>query len=605
MKKYYGSISIYLCIIFLSIIVLISALAEKARVSTIKAKCRGVSFMATESILAGFGKQVFDDYGILVAWYQDSVEKQVEKYMQANINKADLEGPGTNFMDASKVDVADCNIKTITDENGKLFIKQIKSYVEVAGLLEMVEKIVEKSTEYSEKNFSENEESIKDIADKKDIQLEEKVKDISDQLTDIKDVETINNKKVSLEKSKEKNKISHSLKLCKDVEKILKTKIEKIKETNSLIEEYKVEKAIILKENNLEYAPDFLEDNQVILENLVDEIERLIALEISKITRKEFKESLIFNQWEDQLEKILEKMEKLQVNRATEKDKERATIYEELKSFMSTGVLSLVLKDTLALSKNAISTKNLPSNNSIDRRTNDITDKGILYVYSDLKFGNYLEEKKETALKYEIEYLIGGKTSDKENLATVVNRLILVRNTINVPILMTDKGKMAQVEAIASSVAVVTGLPFMKTVAKAVLIEIWSYAEAVYEVRSLLLGNKLKLTKSKEDWKIELENLFMKPEKQSDNGGLTYKDYCFLLVSAQCTERIAYRMMDLIQENIKLRYNSAFRMENCLVQLKVKANFNVSPLFASMPWMSGINKEEGGFGFSISCQNAY
>ena len=52
---------------------------------------KAATYMAVESVFAGYGKQLYQDYGILLAWEQEPLGNQVTRYMQDNINMADLD----------------------------------------------------------------------------------------------------------------------------------------------------------------------------------------------------------------------------------------------------------------------------------------------------------------------------------------------------------------------------------------------------------------------------------------------------------------------------------------------------------------------------------
>ena len=85
-----GSVSIYLAIVFLSVVLLVCAIAEAGRVNAVQAKDKAVTMMAADSVIAGYAKQVYDDYGILLVWNKESLDENLSKYIQANIKMADL-----------------------------------------------------------------------------------------------------------------------------------------------------------------------------------------------------------------------------------------------------------------------------------------------------------------------------------------------------------------------------------------------------------------------------------------------------------------------------------------------------------------------------------
>lgn len=60
-----------------------------------------------------------------------------------------------------------------------------------------------------------------------------------------------------------------------------------------------------------------------------------------------------------------------------------------------------------------------------------------------------------------MEYILGGKNSDIENLKYVVHRLLLIREVSNVTYLFSDGAKMAEAAAMAFAVATAAGVPVL------------------------------------------------------------------------------------------------------------------------------------------------
>lgn len=603
MKRIKGSVSIYLCIILLSVITLISVLAERARVSTIQAKSKAVTYMATESVLAGYGKQIFKDYGLLLAWENISVEESLKKYMQANINKADLKGTGTNFMDTSAVDIAECNLKYVTDECGKPFLEQVKKYIQYAGMLETADALLDVFSNYTENNNIENkeeEENITLIADKTSDELLSIVEKINEKLDKLKKVENLIEKVTAFKQHYKENKTKKALKVYKDIMVILKDKEESISELINLIGEYQEEKKVFLNNNGYTNSiSDYMEDNLNILEKLKGEILKVEELNVSKNFKVNSQ-----NQFVLYVESILENIDKLKTNDVTEKDKENASVFDSAKKLMNKGIVALVTESTKNISQNAISTTNLPSRLE-ENSSGNLYDKAMLLAYGNVKFGNFLETKKNTALKYEIEYLIAGESSDSDNLAETIKQIIAIRNVVNIGVLLADSVKMQEITTIATSVAAVTGLPFMEVVAKALLIEVLALAESIYEVKLLLKGGRIPTVKTKKDWNTDLDNLLMEPDNKDEKKGMDYIAYCNVILLQQPISKVTYRMMDLIQENVQYRYNSEFLMEKCFTAIEVKADFQIKPLFMAMPWTLNMKQEEDTYKFQILRENSY
>ena len=46
--------------------------------------------------MAGYARQVYEDYGVLMFWENESVNENLKKYIQANIELGDVEHKGSN-----------------------------------------------------------------------------------------------------------------------------------------------------------------------------------------------------------------------------------------------------------------------------------------------------------------------------------------------------------------------------------------------------------------------------------------------------------------------------------------------------------------------------
>lgn len=145
-----GSVSIYLAIVFLSVVLLVCAIAEAGRVNAVQAKDKAVTMMAADSIIAGYAKQVYDDYGILLVWNKESLDENLSKYIQANIKMADLEVSGNDFLGSDLQEVSVTKKVYATDNGGDAFTKQVSEYLKYAGLTNAIAKLINNSKEVKE-----------------------------------------------------------------------------------------------------------------------------------------------------------------------------------------------------------------------------------------------------------------------------------------------------------------------------------------------------------------------------------------------------------------------------------------------------------------------
>lgn len=325
--------------------------------------------------------------------------------------------------------------------------------------------------------------------------------------------------------------------------------------------------------------------------------------------------------------------------------KERANwkeIKETLQILMKTGVLFYVLDHPENLSKQSISSEELPSNNkgfsSFEKQT--VVDKMGKFSFSDIKevaalFSEdisvntknslwtkdsyiipYIEEcfscygrsnlaqrnnkdiksnsqkysnksvtegkNSNRALLYEMEYLISGKNTDLDNLKRVTNYILAVRFMMNYLFTGKDAKIKAEVDAMAAAITGVMGMP-QAVKAVQILIRIaLSYSESLLEVHTLLSGGEIPLTKNGSCWNLELKTMVKQlKEKNAVKRGkqnVSYMDFLKMLLLTKGRSDILCYRMMDIMQVNTAYEEPGFLMENCLFSYKWKAGVSIEML---------------------------
>jgi len=264
------------------------------------------------------------------------------------------------------------------------------------------------------------------------------------------------------------------------------------------------------------------------------------------------------------------------------------------------GILSLVLKEPQNVSgkeivlSNQVSQRmlNLGSYSEIDSNTSGTINTLLFHEYVLEKFSNVMETRGNASLDYQVEYVIGGKKSDVENLKAVVTKLLLIREGCNFVYLLQDTEKTAEAEALATLLVGAFLLPPLIEVTKVAILLGWAYAESVLDVRNLLDGGKVALFKSVDNWQLSLANIpellnNLKDTKSSEENGLSYKDYMRVLLGTSDSEKVAYRAMDMVELSVReVSNNDTFKLDNCVVAMKYsstwKDDFRFISIFSSL-----------------------
>ncbi len=242
---------------------------------------------------------------------------------------------------------------------------------------------------------------------------------------------------------------------------------------------------------------------------------------------------------------------------------------------------------------------NFTSSNIVDELMESILFQAYIqeHFYSFPLEGEVTSSRKPTALSYELEYLISGKYKDKENLSSVISKIILMRTILNFTSLLGNKAKMAEAKAIAIALVGFTGLAILVSITQSILMVALSFAEALVDTSALLLAKEVPILKKNIELEYKdiflLNNLYIgeKAKKYPDKPkeiALSYNDYLRIFLISARKKDLSFRGMDLIQENIKIRYEDTFLIQNCLYEFQVESKFLIKPRFANISYVRDI-----------------
>ena len=189
--------------------------------------------------------------------------------------------------------------------------------------------------------------------------------------------------------------------------------------------------------------------------------------------------------------------------------------------------------------------------------------------YLEEKLGNY-RKPGQGRLDYQMEYLLCGKTSDRENLKATARRLLLIREGVNPAFLMGDPVKRTQVQSLALAIASAFLVPPASAVIEAALLFCWSFGESILDLRELFHGGKVPLVKNSQNWQLSLESLSdllsgLDSQRRSDENGLSYEEYLQILLLSESRNKKLKRGMDMIEESIRSRTGQEdFCLDHCV-----------------------------------------
>lgn len=252
---------------------------------------------------------------------------------------------------------------------------------------------------------------------------------------------------------------------------------------------------------------------------------------------------------------------------------------EAVNQLRKSSLLSLVYPNREELSNQNVQLEQLPSHRTLEtgieasQETSEgsVKNQCLFMLYLMDHFSNMHKSFEEHPLAYEVEYLIGGKSSDQENLKVVAEKLMGVRMAVNYAYLMTDQARQAEAEAVAMGLCSLVAAPEAAPVVKQALLAAWAYGESIVDVRLLLKGEKVPLVKTMESWQLQIGNLLQLKNGEAVAGeasvkeGVTYEDYLKAFLVAQDREILCMRALDLLE------LNTGIQVDHCITQLEIKS----------------------------------
>lgn len=185
--------------------------------------------------------------------------------------------------------------------------------------------------------------------------------------------------------------------------------------------------------------------------------------------------------------------------------------------------------------------------------------------------------KKDVSLEYEVEYILSGQESDKENLEEVLKKIFLIRMVLNYTYLLGDSAKQSEAEALALTISAILLMPEASEVVKQLILVAWACGESIVDIRTLLSGKRAALIKNSQSWQVSLSSLLTIASGQgiegSDTaGGITYKDYLRILLFLGGAEETTMRTLDRAEENLNaVQGMEYFQVDQCVTKIEMES----------------------------------
>ncbi len=276
--------------------------------------------------------------------------------------------------------------------------------------------------------------------------------------------------------------------------------------------------------------------------------------------------------------------------------------FDELSESFSKGVLSTItevdkISDTEIKLDETPSHRTLQSGNMNLEADGNLVDKALFIDYLLTNYGYYGHDLKHDGIKYEVEYLLSGKSTDTQCLASVVEQIMLAREAANFATIMANPSMVAEAEKIAATIAGFSMNPVVVQLVTAAIIAAWAYAESTLDLRLILSGGKVAPVKTLDQWTSDVWHLSqvanVKFKAKDCGAGLGYKEFLMAFLALRSNSTLSMRSLDVMENALNSTEDYAkVKIDNMLWAADIQMGYSAKEMFLSL--FNGNGQEESG-----------
>lgn len=603
-----GEITVFLSLVFLCILSLMCGLIESARTAGASWYLKMAADSAMDSVFSNYHREVWDEYRLFLLEFGEP-EELGDQWLEYMKPYEENHGWYPMVMESASVD----HVTPATADNGRHLQQEIVDYMKF-GIWEGIG-----SDEDGAKNLLESLKEAKSLGEISDVysghaksavKLEKALEEIGKSLDKQRTYRQaaagkIGNWDGSGFRSEAKKLIKEIRRLpglVKTYDKRADKLAADLEETRSKMESQKEDLSASVRaslESELsEYESYTAQEGtrRVEIDGLPQKMDAVIPIIEQAAERSEEVEEIIAEWDVDEMEEgpdedglwesvrvIWEKVEIPSLSFTVGmKEPEKQDILEEIGKMVDLDLLSLVLPEGSEVSDGIWPLKELPSATATKQDEAEWEDSLLDRLLTDEYCGRFLtcfccDEEKE--MQYEQEYLLGGESTEEENLKHAVLELVMVREGFNLIHILSNQQKRGEAKALAAAITGIVGAAPLTGILAFFIMTVWALGEALADTKALLAGEKTPLLKTEKTWRLSLDNLLLFGEQGKLEGtgtsdqtgeGLDYGDYLKLLFLLVPLTTLLFRLMDVIQLNIRRKDND-FLMDHCAYEAKIKA----------------------------------
>lgn len=204
----------------------------------------------------------------------------------------------------------------------------------------------------------------------------------------------------------------------------------------------------------------------------------------------------------------------------------------------------------------------------------------IGYAMTHFRYATAKQPQYPTALQYEVEYLLCGHYNDYANLEETAQKLVYLRWGPNMVYACKNDKMRKEAGVCAKGIAAAICAEPVAPVLQYLLLGCWSYAESIMDVKVLLQGKRIPITKNEETWQLQLSKLGCiatteGKEEPDETKGMSYAEYLYILLAMTPNKDLLFfRMLDVIQWNVRID-NPEFEIQNCITQMEISVELDM------------------------------
>lgn len=250
-----------------------------------------------------------------------------------------------------------------------------------------------------------------------------------------------------------------------------------------------------------------------------------------------------------------------------------------VKSIKKNGMLGLMGMEQISDRK--VDRQNMPSQNV------EVNQKVQLNQLNQIELNTYIMQfitcySQQNQNPYDLEYILGNADNDRDNMKIVLKEVFSFRRYMNGIYLSSDSERKKEINDMVEVLFDGSELESAKEFICEFIQTAWVYAESILDIRKLIQGNLVPLSKDNNSWNLSLDQLLEGETAWSSNTkqntGMTYQEYLELLLYKGDKRTIFFRTLDIIQWNINELYPD-FTFDKAIYKLEIQADMKARPLF--------------------------